>query len=285
VAVIWGEAQGVTYASYGKPLRRFLSRVLGRRTSVVYSCPGGACPQRPKRPTLPGRAGLPTVDSRWNGFQQQLDELHAQKQDRGDYLTRGELPDFGGYARHEDFERLEDETDSRHATLLERLQSLGGRTVGKAAGTAAVGLLGLSGPAGWAVIAGSSIGGWLVGRRMKRKLRGAGGRRRRRFQGEGGRLKTEERQQELATPTEGSAANAEAMFRPVERDLDEARQLLRLSRLEGRDPLQDAAAGRLAIDRLDAIADSDRDSQRAKFADELRRELRERFNEIAPTSL
>jgi hypothetical protein len=70
---------------------------------------------------------------------------------------------------------------------------------------------------------------------------------------------------------------------PVERDDREARELLRLSQLEGRDPLQDAVAGRLALDRLDAFAESDADAPRAAWADELRRELRERFNEIAPT--
>ena len=70
---------------------------------------------------------------------------------------------------------------------------------------------------------------------------------------------------------------------PIERDDREARELLRLSQLEGRDPLQDALAGRLALDRLDAVADSDADPQRARLADDLRRELRERFNEIAPT--
>jgi len=73
------------------------------------------------------------------------------------------------------------------------------------------------------------------------------------------------------------------VFHPIERDDREARELLRLSQLEGRDPLQDAIAGRLALDRLDAAADSDADTARAAWADELRRELRERFNEIAPT--
>lgn len=77
------------------------------------------------------------------------------------------------------------------------------------------------------------------------------------------------------------------MFRetvqPIERNVVEARELLRLSQLEGRDPLQDAVAGRLALDRLDAVAEGDSDSARAVWADELRRELRERFNEIAPT--
>jgi len=70
---------------------------------------------------------------------------------------------------------------------------------------------------------------------------------------------------------------------PVERDDQEARQLLRLSQLEGRDPLQDAVAGRLALDRLDAAADGDADPQKSRWADELRRELRERFNDISPT--
>lgn len=72
-------------------------------------------------------------------------------------------------------------------------------------------------------------------------------------------------------------------MQPIERDDREARELLRLSQLEGRDPLQDAIAGRLALDRLDAIAEGDADAARVAWADELRRELRERFNEIAPT--
>lgn len=185
VAVIWGEAQGVTYASYGQPLRHFLNRVLGRRTSVVNSCPGGVCPQRPRRPVISGREESIVVDSHWAAFQEkfqrQIDELRARKQDRGDYLTRGELPDLGSYARQADVEQLENESTTRHATLLERLKSINGRSVGKVAGTAAVGLLGLSGPAGWGVIAAASVSGWLIGQRMKRKLSGAGGRRQRRF--------------------------------------------------------------------------------------------------------
>ena len=68
----------------------------------------------------------------------------------------------------------------------------------------------------------------------------------------------------------------------IERDDREARELLRLSQLEGRDPLQDALAGRLALDRLDAAADGDADPAQRRWADDLRRELRERFNEVAP---
>jgi hypothetical protein len=81
-----------------------------------------------------------------------------------------------------------------------------------------------------------------------------------------------------------ATAAAEASF-PVERDDREARELIRLSQLEGRDPLQDALAGRIALDRLDALAEGDGDSSQATWADLLRRELRDRFNEIAPTKL
>ncbi len=45
VAVVWGERDGVTYASCGTPLRDFLGRVLGRRTQLVVNCPNGLCPQ------------------------------------------------------------------------------------------------------------------------------------------------------------------------------------------------------------------------------------------------
>ena len=85
--------------------------------------------------------------------------------------------------------------------------------------------------------------------------------------------------------TQEGARDSSREFReersPVERDDTEARQLLRLSRVEGRDPLLDAVAGRLALDRLDQAAESN-DNNKAKWADELRRELKERFNEIAP---
>lgn len=121
------------------------------------------------------------VDARWAAFQKQLEELRNQKQDRGDYVTRSELPNLNDLVRSDELQRLEGESTLRHAGLLERLQSLSGRAAGKAAGTAAVGVLGLSGPAGWAVIAASSLGGWLIGRRVTRRLGGAGGRRRRRF--------------------------------------------------------------------------------------------------------
>lgn len=71
---------------------------------------------------------------------------------------------------------------------------------------------------------------------------------------------------------------------PIERDDREGRELLRLHALEGRDPLQDAIAGRLVRSRIDAIAESPSvDPAQAKWAEELRRDIDRAFNEVAPT--
>lgn len=198
VAVVWGERDGVTYASCGTPLRDFLGRVLGRRTQRVVNCPSGLCPRplppqrvSPRAPShgsdgrgpgtgrLAPEAVLPLDpgtgehsiidDPRFDELVAAIDRLRTEKQEHGDYLTR------------EDLERLKSENSSRHESLLGRIRVLaagGSPSVGKAAGAAAVSLLGLSGPAGWAVLAAGTVGGWLVGRHMRRKLRGAGGRRR-----------------------------------------------------------------------------------------------------------
>ncbi len=193
VAVVWGEAQGVTYASSGQPLRRFLARALGQPAANTISCPNGLCPlQRPSRPVVgpSGSARKPQVqpphDPRWDQLQAAIQRLENTKQDKGNFLTRDELPDVSGFARREDVARVESESTSRHQSIIARLAAISsgrGSTVGKAAGAAAISLLGLSGPAGWAVLAGGTIGGWLIGQRMRRKNRGAGGRRREVFPG------------------------------------------------------------------------------------------------------
>lgn len=157
VAVVWGEAAGITYASSGAPLRRFLDRVLGRRTATVYACPNGMCPRampqipeqsppvevlRPRQPQLPG------VDlGRFEALVQRVD-------------------------------RLESESDTRHSSLVERLEELANASGTGVAGTAAS-LLGISGPVGWTVMAAGSVAGWFIGRLWKR--RGAGGRRKKPF--------------------------------------------------------------------------------------------------------
>jgi len=189
VAVIWGERSGVTYASHGAPLKNFIERVLGRRTRMVVNCPNGLCPRAAPfnrdRPAgiAKGNAVSRSVDSRFDELTRAIDALQRGKQDRGNYLTRNEL---AGYVEGEQLEQLENKSQARHESLLTRIRALsaaGGPSLGKAAGAAAVGLLGLSGPAGWAVLAASTFGGWLIGRWVKRKRRGGGGRRRQPFRG------------------------------------------------------------------------------------------------------
>jgi deoxyribodipyrimidine photolyase len=100
-----------------------------------------------------------------------------------------------------------------------------------------------------------------------------------------GNPKTLRRDEKEVEQWEGSAVET-ATFQPIERNLDEATQLLQLSRLEGRDPLQDALMGRLAGDRLESDSDNPSiDATIRNYARDLRRELAERFNEIAPTKM
>jgi len=319
VAVIWGEAQGVTYASYGRPLQSFLRRVLARNATVTAGCPSGVCPlQSPRsQPRWQPQNGdserlslqqkVAANGKKIDSLAQGIDEAREQSNKAlaaADNLLAitGEINDrlrvaeskpaaesLEGYVREEELARVEANSTQRHASLLERIGGLAqasGAGVGRAAGTAAVGLLGLSGPAGWGVLVAMTVGGWAIGRRMKRPTPEVV---------EAACFKAKHEQpSEASTCKEGPAADSPETFRgseaewqetrqPIERDDREARQLLRLSQLEGRDPLQDAVAGRLVLDRLDATAEGDMDPQRASWADELRRELRERFNEIAPT--
>lgn len=185
VAVVWGESGGVTYASTGAPLRRFLQRVLGSETRFVQSCPSGTCP-RPlpiQRPVQQAPVAPPN-NEQLAELTRRVTSLEQNKQDRGDYLTRvdlaGYLPrsDATQFAQAAQLQQLAADTDARQTTLLERIAALtpaSGATLGRAAGTAAVGLLGISGPVGWGILSASTVGGLLVGNWLKR--RGAGGRR------------------------------------------------------------------------------------------------------------
>ncbi|MCC6493087.1 MAG: trypsin-like peptidase domain-containing protein [Pirellulales bacterium] len=306
--VVWGEAGGESYASTGGPLRRFLSGLLGPNAAAgnasarvaVAGCPSGRCPLTPppivapgasaappaaRRPAAGGfigvageggilplrppapahgcdcRAALAALDRRLQGLEQPAGQAPAADRAASEAILPG-APRPGAYG-----------DAARAAAML------------------ATAALGLSGPIGWAIIAGISLGGWLVGRRVRRKKEAAG---------RGARVDADQPSlapcaTRLAPQSEAPAAadrdfpaggheeTCVEIHQPIERDDAEARQLLRLSQLEGRDPLQDALAGRLALDRLDAIAESDAQPPRKQWADELRRELRDRFNEVAPT--
>jgi len=150
------------------------------------------------------------------------------------------------------------------------LPSLDTGSLGATAGKLAAGALGIGGPIGMGIVG----AGWLIGRRLGNRLSGhiSGG---------------------LAPPKE-EPATAGGSFRlyerteesaqePIERDLSEGEQLLRLRRLDGRDPVQDAIVGGFIRDRLEAYSESKRDPAKANWSRELLWELDREFNKLAPT--
>jgi S1-C subfamily serine protease len=177
VAVVWGEAAGITYASTGVPLKRFLDRVLGRRTGHVYACPNGMCPrvgfggvvsmppavQAPPAAGSLGVGGAPGFDE----LERRIAALEQNKQDRGDYVTRGEATQFMAAA------------NERYENLLEKLGARAVDTRPEHAKPRAAELIGITTPTGWGVVVATTIGGWLAGRLLRR---GVGGRRDERFQ-------------------------------------------------------------------------------------------------------
>jgi hypothetical protein len=178
VAVIWGEAEGVTYASHGVPFTGFLQRVLGPRTLPAGPCPGGVCPRpSPQTPQVPQwspvpsapAAEQPTLDcsGQLEQLRDQIARLQNEKQDRGNYVTADQLT------------QVEIESNARHAGLLAQIAA-----IAPTAGKLATGLLGISGPVGWGILAATTVGGWLAGRLLRRRQHrsDAGGRRSESFQ-------------------------------------------------------------------------------------------------------
>ncbi len=264
-AVVWGESGGVTYASTGRPLANFLARVLGsRRGSVatgpsasVQECPDGRCPL-----VRPGTIGAAPAGRSPAALPRQ--PLVGLAPPPRSCDCEGKLAAIA--ARLDALQTTPSSTPAHSPPSSFAATARSGAALALAA-------LGISGPIGWGVLGVATVGGWLIGRRRSRaKSRES-------------RAGTESMALDSPLSTldspEATAAADESF--PIERDDREARELLRLSQLEGRDPLPDAVAGRLALDRLDAIAEGDADSNRASWADRLRRELRERFNDIAPT--
>ncbi len=257
VAVVWGQSQGMTYATAGVPLQRFVCRLLPRSGPIVAQTPSGGChggtcpapyssPPPAAAPQSPPVARRPLLDRL---FADRLEaRLAAIEKNQSKYLTREDLQGLasgGGVVLPPQRSHLPWWLREPRDLLSFALKSV----------TAIAGLIGLAGALCFA-------GRWMRRRFCKHRT---------------------ERQRSSTEATAAAEAHFQHEAAPIERDDAEARQLLRLSQLEGRDPLQDALAGRLAIDRLDALAESEVDPKHAEWADRLRRELRERFNEVAPT--
>lgn len=229
-----------------------------------------------------------------------------------DYARRSDLPDFSRFATRDEItdqltaiDRGASARSDALADRLERLSTSGGPGPGDSTEPPS----GSGGGFGWREIAaiGFSIAGpigvalpiaaWVARRGVSRRL---GGRRRKKanFRPQvaetppatqapkpAGNHKTLRKDESEVERWEGSKVQT-ATFQPIERNLDEAAQLLQLSRLEGRDPLQDALMGRLAGDRLESDSDNPSiDATIRNYARDLRRDLAERFNEIAPTKM
>ncbi len=171
VGVVWGQRDGLTYATCGRPLREFLNRVRGKT--------GGD--------DAPARA--PQID--WQAWSREMESriraLDEKKQDKGHFLQAGDL---NGYVRIDDAPQIDpgqfakrDEVDGRLKQVTARFESIHSRIEsvhqhaeklaaskagifqGLSFGKLLVGALGLSGPLAAAVI----VAGGLAGRRMKKQ--------------------------------------------------------------------------------------------------------------------
>jgi hypothetical protein len=186
VGVVWGQRDGQTYATCGRPVCDFLVRVRDKAfaKATVVNKPISTAPT-----TTPSQPASPQPD--WQAFTTEIDsrirDLDAKKQDKGDYLQRGDL---NGYLRADDAAKLtgplalKTEVESKLGELSTRFESVhsvvdsvkqhveqigadkDGFLQGVSIGKLAVGAFGLSGPLAVAVV----IAGGLVGRRIKSKL-------------------------------------------------------------------------------------------------------------------
>ena len=182
VGVVWGQRDGQTYATCGRPLREFMAGVRSKLS--------GAPPAASKPSTPQSRSPSPQFD--WQTWTNELDArlraLDAKKQDKGNYLQPGDL---NRYVRIEDAAKITDqfaprsEIESKLKGLVTQFESVhavvetirqhveqitGGRAgilEGVSIGKFAVGALGLSGPVAAAVI----IAGGLFGRRIKTRIK------------------------------------------------------------------------------------------------------------------
>jgi hypothetical protein len=153
VGIVWGQRDGMTYATCGQPVRDFLKRVLVRS------------PADKQEPIANGPHPSPQID--WPAWtteiESRIQSLDNKKQDKGEYLEPGDL---NGYLRTSDVPNFND----RFASIEQRIKNAVANRIGffegLSLGKLLVATLGLSGPFAAAAI----IVGGLAGRRVK-KLR------------------------------------------------------------------------------------------------------------------
>ena len=181
VAVVWGEASGVTYASSGAPLRRFVQRVLGRRAGVVAEFAGqGGTPQVcGPRGCGPSTCKPPSYGPCAEGSCPPLPVATAPSP-RGPALSspvaRPAQPESVAAGVAARLEALGSRVEALAAAMPGGLGSAGKKSWSEIA----AGWLGIGGGLGWCVL----VGGWLVSKVWQRC--GVGGRRREPFPGRSG---------------------------------------------------------------------------------------------------
>jgi len=158
VGVVWGQRDGLTYATCGRPLREFLARLRG------------------KQPTTSPQPQVPSPELDWRAWSDEMESriraLDAKKQDKGEYLQPGDL---NGYLRTADAPQFDTTQFARRTEMDGKLKALSARIAGGQVGflqglswgKLAVGALGLSGPLAAAVI----VAGGLAGRRVKSRVK------------------------------------------------------------------------------------------------------------------
>ncbi len=170
VGVVWGQRDGVTYTTCGRPVREFLDR-FRRRIS------NNPATTRPLQHDWLAR---------FDAIERRVTALDQKKQDKGDYALRtdlagflrsGEMPslDTSGFAQRSEvdgrlkslstrFESIHARIESTREKVEEVATNKGGFFQGLSMGKLLVGALGLSGPLAAAVI----MAGGLAGRRLKK---------------------------------------------------------------------------------------------------------------------
>lgn len=201
VGVVWGERDGLTYATCGQAVRDFLRRLVrqevrGKRQEPEEESRGsrdesrepeeesrgsrgesrepegksrGARGERqePEGNQVVGSSSCPQVDWKaWLGvIESRLKTLDEKKQDKGEYLQAGDLNSLRSVLHERIEERVGQVLPLVEAKISEQSPgALAGLSVGKLV----VGALGLSGPVAAAVVVGVA----LMGRRARSRVEG-----------------------------------------------------------------------------------------------------------------
>jgi hypothetical protein len=170
VGIVWGQRDGMTYATCGQPVRDFLKRMLVR-SPVDKQDPITSGPNRNPQSPAPS----PQIDwSAWTTeIESRIQSLDNKKQDKGEYLQPGDL---NGYLRVDDAPKFDESQFARRNELHNRFKSIEQRLTAAVANRVGffeglslsklmAATLGLSGPFAAAAI----IACGLAGNRAKKR--------------------------------------------------------------------------------------------------------------------